>query len=39
RINGIKGPTDAIEVLRFTAIKMMPVIRKPWWLGVLFKMG
>jgi hypothetical protein len=39
RMNGIKGPTDEIEVRRFTAIKMMPVIRKPWWLGVLFKMG
>jgi hypothetical protein len=30
RMNGIKGPTEAIEVLRFTAIKTMPVIKKPW---------
>jgi hypothetical protein len=39
RIKGISGPTDAMEVLRFTAIKIMPAIRKPWLLGLLFKTG
>jgi len=29
-INGIKGPTDAMEVRRLIEIKMIPVISKDW---------
>ncbi|MEB2774931.1 hypothetical protein SYJ56_06415 [Algoriphagus sp. D3-2-R+10] len=37
RINGINGPTDAIDVRKLIETKIIPVIRSDWEENDLFK--